>query len=213
MAQETTEPQGRPGRPKWMGFAQLVLILAAIGVALYFAQAPSQVEREPISDVTLEQVKPTVTVVKPTATAHSLTVDATGGVTLEGKARVTSEVAGRVVWISPTFKNGGSITANEPFIRIDPAEYELGVEAAEMAVREAEARVNAKRAKAEERERVFVSDNPGAEVPERIRGLHRIAKAEAALMSAQAALKLAQLQLERTNISLPYDGRVIATDL
>ena len=170
-------------------------------------------EREPISDVTLEQVKPSVTVVKPTATEHSLTVDVTGGVTLEGKARVTSEVAGRVVWISPNFKNGGSIAANEPFIRIDPAEYVLGVEAAEMAVREAEARVNAKRAKAEERERAFVSDNPGAEAPERVRGAPRIAKAEAALMSAQAALKLAQLQLQRTNISLPYDGRVIGTDL
>ena len=213
MAQETTEPHGRPGRPRWMGYAQLVLILAAIGVALYFAQAPSQVERDPISDVALEQVKPTVTVVKPTAAEHSLTVAVTGNVTLEGKARVTSEVAGRVVWISPAFKSGGSITANEPFIRVDPAEYEIGVEAAETAVREAEARLSVKKAKAAEREREFEADNPGAEVSERIRGAHRIAKAEAVLMSAQAALKLAQLQLQRTSISLPYDGRVIGTDL
>ena len=55
MAQETTEPQGRSGRPKWMGYAQLALILAAVGVALYFAQAPSQVERDPISDLALDQ--------------------------------------------------------------------------------------------------------------------------------------------------------------
>ena len=55
MAQETTEPQGKSGRPKWMGYAQLVLILAAIGVALYFAQAPSRVERDPISDLAPEQ--------------------------------------------------------------------------------------------------------------------------------------------------------------
>ena len=52
-------------------------------------------------------------------------------------------------------------------------------------------------------------DNPDAKVPGRIRGAHRIAKAEA----ARAALKRAALQLERTNISLPYDGRVIKTDL
>ena len=213
MAQETTEPQGGSGRPKWMGYAQLVLILVAIAVALYFARAPSQVERAPISDLSFEQVKPTVSAMKPTATEHALSIDVTGNVTLAGKARITSEVAGRVVWISPTFRNGGSIAANEPFVKIDPTEYELGVEAAEMAVEEAEARLSVARARAEERERVFTRDNPGAEVPERIRGAPRIAKAEAALKSAQAALKLAVLQLERTNISLPYDGRVIATDL
>ena len=196
-----------------MGYAQLVLILAAIGVALYFAQAPSRVERDPISDVALEQAKPTVKTIKPTAGEHALTVDVTGGVTLMGKARVTSEVAGRVAWISPTFRNGGSVAANEPFITIDPTEYELEVEAAEVAVRHAEARLGAARARAEEKERAFVRDNPDAEVPGRIRGAHRIAKAEAALASAQAALKLAALRLERTNISLPYDGRVIKTDL
>ncbi len=196
-----------------MGYAQLVLILAAIGVALYFAQAPSRVERDPISDVALEQAKPTVKTIKPAAGEHALTVDVTGGVTLMGKARVTSEVAGRVAWISPTFRNGGSVAANEPFIRIDPTEYELEVEAAEVAVRHAEARLEAARARAEEKERAFVRDNPDAEVPGRIRGTHWIAKAEAALASAQAALKLAALRLERTNISLPYDGRVIKTDL
>ena len=213
MAQETTEPQGRSDRPKWMGYAQLVLILAAIAVALYFAQAPSHVDRDPISDVGLDQVKPTVSVIKPAPTEQALTVDLTGGVTLAGKARVTSEVAGRVVWISPTFRNGGSVAANEPFIRIDPTEYELGVEAAEMAVREAEARVQFARVKGEQREEAFARDNPGAEPSAWDRGAPMIAKAQAKLMSAQAALKLAQLQLERTNISLPYDGRVIATDL
>ena len=196
-----------------MGYAQLVLILAAIGVALYFAQAPSRVERDPISDVALAQAKPTVTVIKPTAGEHALTVDLTGGVTLAGKARITAEVTGRVAWIAPTFRNGGSVNANEPFIRIDPAEYELEVEAAETAVGEAEARLAAARARAEEKERAFVRDNPDAEVPGRTRGAHRIAKAEAALASAQAALKLAALRLERTNIALPYDGRVIKTDL
>ena len=173
MAQETTEPQGGSGRPKWTGYVQLIVIVAAIAVALYFARAPSQVEREPVSDLSFEQVKPTVTALKPTATEHALSVDVTGGVTLVGKARITSEVAGRVVWISPTFRNGGSIAANEPFIKIDPTEYELGVEAAEMAVAEAEARVSVARARAEEREREFTRDNPGAEVPDRIRGAFR----------------------------------------
>ena len=54
---------------------------------------------------------------------------------------VASEVDGRVAWVSPNFANGGSLSVDETFIRIDPAEFELHVEAAEMAVREAAARV------------------------------------------------------------------------
>ena len=141
MSHESTESKDRSERPKWVGYAQFGLILAAIGVALYFAQAPSQVERDAISDVVIDQMKPTVAVVQPAPTEHALTVEVTGGVTLAGKARITSEVGGRVAWISPEFKNGGSITANESFIKVDPTEYELEVEAAATAVKEAEARV------------------------------------------------------------------------
>ena len=192
MAQETTEPQGRSGRPKWMGYAQLVLILAAIGVALYFAQAPSSVERDPISDLAPEQTKPTVAVIQPAPTEHALTVNLTGGVTLHGKVKVTSEVGGRVVWVSPNFRNGGSIAANETIIRIDPAQYELELEAAAAKVAKADARVQI--------------ENAEGEAP-------RIARAEAALKKAQAEMKLAQLQLARTEISLPYDSRVVAADI
>ena len=192
MAQETTEPQGRSGRPKWMGYAQLVLILAAIGVALYFAQAPSRVERDPISDLAPEQAKPTVAVVQPAPTQHALTVNLTGGVSLHGKVKVSSEVGGRVVWVSPSFRNGGSIAANETIIRIDPAEYELELEAAAARVAKADARVQIEKAEGE---------------------LPQIARAEAALKKAQARVKLAQLRLERTEISLPYDSRVVAADI
>ena len=213
MAQESTEPRGRSGRPKWMGYAQLVLILAAIGVALYFAQAPSRVERDPISDLALDQAKPTVSVIQPAPTEQALRVDLTGGVTLHGNVRVSSEVGGRVVWVSPDFRNGGSIAANETIVRIDPAEYELELEVAAARVAKADARVRIERARAEEAAASFARENPGADIPDPVRRAPHIAKAEAALMKAQAKMKLAQLWLERTEISLPYDVRVTASDV
>ena len=213
MAQETTEPQGRSGRPKWMGYAQLALILAAVGVALYFAQAPSQVERDPVSDLALDQAKPTVAVIQPESTEQALTVDLTGGVTLHGNVRVSSEVGGRVVWVSPNFRNGGSIAANETIIRIDPAEYELELEAATATVAKADARIQIEEAKAEEAAAAFARENPGANIPASVHRAPHIAKAEAKLMKAQAEMKLAQLRLDRTEISLPYDVRVAAADI
>ena len=196
-----------------MGYAQLILILAAIGVALYFAQAPSGVDRDPISDLAIDQAKPTVAVIQPAPTEQALRVDLTGGVTLHGNVKVSSEVGGRVVWVSPNFRNGGSIAANETFIRIDPTEYELELEAAAAKVAKAEARVQIEKAKAEENAASFARENPGAEIPDSLRRVPYIARAEAALMKAQAKMKLAQLWLDRTEISLPFDVRVAASDI
>lgn len=186
MPQDSPSPASPSERPRWVGFAQLALIVLAIVVALYFARAPDRIERGPIAGPA--QAKPVVAVVKPAPTEHVVTVRLTGAVTLERKTRVVSEVVGRVVWVSPKFSNGGSIPANEVFVRIDPAEYELEVEAAKMAVAEAEAVLSGERRNAR-------------------------TVAEARLGKARAALALAELRLARTGISLPYASRVVSSDV
>ncbi len=213
MTEEPTRPASGSSGAEWRGLAQFAAIVFLIAVALFFARAPGRVERGAPSGLAREDVRPTVRVVRPSPTEQALTVELTGTVNLEERVRVASEVTGRIVWVSPDFSNGGSIRANEPFIRIDSAEFELRVEAAEMAVREAEARVWIERAEAEENIRAFERENPGTEPSESVRRLPSIAEAEARLLKARADLKLAELHLARTNISLPYDGRVTASDV
>ena len=200
-------------RPRWLGVVQLAAILLVIVIALYFARAPDRVAIDAAPDLTAEKGKPAVSVIKPKPTSQALTVRLTGSVRVEERARVVSEVAGRVVWISPKFSNGGSIPANETFIRIDTAEHELRVERATMAVKAAEARVWVEKAGGEEDAKAFLRANPGAEVSDSVRRLPSIAEMEAELAQAQAVLKLAKLRLKQTKISLPYDSRVLATEL
>ena len=192
------------GQSRWLGFLQIVLILAVVVVALYFARAPDRVERETVSALSAEDTKPVVSVVQPTQTSQSLTVELTGSVSLSERARINSEVAGRVIWVSPKLSNGGSIEANERFVKIDPAEYELRVKMADSAVEAAEAQVRIEEERSEEHIRVFLYDNPGAEVPDRVRGEAHIAKARAELMKARAEMEMARLDLARTDVSLPY---------
>lgn len=201
------------GRPRWLGIVQLAAILLVIVIALYFARAPSRVARDVVTDLAAEKGKPTVSVIKPKPTRQAVAIQLTGSVRVDERARVRSQVAGRVVWISPKFSNGGWIPANETFIKIDPTEHELRVERAEQAVKAAEARVWVEKAGGEEDAKAFSRDNPGVEVSDAVRRLPAIAEAEAELAQAHVVLKLAQLRLERTNISLPYDSRVLATDL
>ena len=213
MSQETADSASRPDRPRWLGYAQLAAILIAIVVALYFARAPDRVERGATAATTAGPGKPAVRVVQPGARAYTFAVRVTGTVTLERKTKVVSQVVGRVAWVSPKFNNGGSIPANETFIRIDPAEYAIRVRAAEMSVKEAGASLQIQKALAKEGVERFAKANPDADVPERIRRVSSIARAEARLGRAQAALDLARLQLARTNISLPYDSRVVRSDV
>ena len=209
MAQTSDDSKGPPGRSRWLGFVQVVLILAVVAVALYFARAPDRVEREAVSALSAEDTRPVVNVIQPAQTDQALTVKLTGSVGLSERARIKSEVAGRVIQVSPSFTNGGSIEANEPFVKVDPTEYALRVKVAEMAVREAEARVLVAKARGEENARGFAREYPDAEASDWVRRLPHIARAEAGLMKAQAELELARLHLDRTNISLPYPSRVI----
>ena len=213
MAQTSDDSKARPRRSRWLGFLQIVLILGVIAVALYFARAPERMERDAVSTLTTVDSKPVVRVIRPAQDRQALTVELTGSVGLSQKARLKSEVAGRVIWVSPNFSNGGSIEAGESLVKVDPAEYELRVQWAETAVEEAEAGIWIEKARSEEYAKVYVRDNPGAEASEWVRGQPHIAKAEAELTKARTELALARLQLDRTNISVPYAGRVLATQI
>ena len=142
------ESEDRSDRSRWFGFAQLAAILVLILLALYFARAPDRLERQSVADTAMGGGDPLVDVIQPEPTAQALSIRLTGAVRLERRARVVSEVAGRVAWVSPKFTNGGSIAAGEHFVRIDPTEFELRVEAAEAAVREAQGRSEGALAKA-----------------------------------------------------------------
>ena len=213
MLEESPNSKDGFSQRSWLGYAQVAFVLGAIALALYLARAPGRIDRGAIPELSPDAAQPTVTVIRPAATDQSLTVELTGSVTLEEKASVVSEVVGRVVWVSPQFSSGGSFAADETFMRIDPTKYELQVEAAAMAVREAEARVWAQKARGEEDTRKFALENPGVEASEWVRRLPKIAEAEAELEKARAVLKLAEVRLQDTDISLPYDGRVMSSDV
>ena len=203
----------RAARSPSRGYIQIALILAAIVVALYFARAPDRMARDTLPQAAQEEARPVADVVQPVPTEQALTLELTGSVRIAQKATIASEVTGRVAWVSPEFKNGGTLAAHESIVRIDSTEFELRVQAAERAVEASEARVWMARARGEEAAKAFSRENPGEEASDWVRRLPAIAKAEARLRQARVELVLAKLQLERTNITLPFASRVVNADV
>ncbi|MYG42061.1 MAG: hypothetical protein F4203_02785 [Rhodobacteraceae bacterium] len=126
-------------RGNWKGYLQIAVIGGIIAVAIYFARAPEQVAI--VENGTLgEKQSPIVTIMQPESQSYNFRLDTTGSITLKERVTITSEIKGRVIWVSSQFEPGATIDANEVFIKIDPRVYELEVEEAtyELAAHEIE---------------------------------------------------------------------------
>ena len=192
---DTKDPSAKSG---WRGYLQLAAIIAFIVVALYFARAPEQETSAFALAQGEQQSAPVVQVIQPVPVESALTVRLTGAVSLEERVAVASEVAGRISRISPEFRNGGFIPANETIVEIAREKYELNVLAAEAVVKAAEASLR-------------IAETENANADEAIRA-PLVARAEAELEIARIAQKQAELELAQTSISLPFDVRVVQSD-
>lgn len=207
MSDETRGEETRSDRSRILGFVQVGAIAIVVLVAIYLARAP---DRSIGAGLQLGSApKPVVRTIVPTVTDQPLTVERTGVVSLETTVSIRAEISSKVVWISPKFQSGASIPAGEILVRIDPTDFELRVQAAQAAVKEAEAGVWREKARGKHDTQLFERNYPELEVTERVRRLPSLAKKEAQLLKAEVALKSAEEKLSRTQISLPFDAEVL----
>lgn len=123
--------------------------------------------------------------------------------------RLSAEVGGRVVEVSPGFVAGGYFKAGEVLMRIDPADYQTAVVQAEAELASAEARLSEEQARSDQARRDWQqARGSDAEPNPLILRLPQVAGAQAAVKAAEASLARAQRNLERTAIRLPFDGIV-----
>lgn len=122
---------------------------------------------------------------------------------------IIPEVAGKVVFIHPELKVGGLIRHNERILLIDPRDYELAVQQADAAVADARVRLETEQAEAQVARKEWNELNPDTE-PTSTLVLRepQIRRAQASLASAEAQLATAQLRLERTSVTLPFDALI-----
>ncbi len=138
-------------------------------------------------------------------------------VTTQGEARprreidLVPQVAGRIVYVSDNFIEGGFFDAGEALIRIEDADYKLAVIQAEASVARARRALEAEQAQAELARRDWEDLGRGPASRLTLRE-PQLAEARAELASAEAMAADARLQLSRTVLSAPFAGRVRTQD-
>ncbi len=192
----------------WVGWAQVGLLAIALAAGIYFARAPSVT---PIGEESIRSAEsPSVRVLHPVAGSHSLTVALTGEVHARAPVALRPLASGRVVEVSPALRAGGTFSAGETLLVVDPEDAELRLERAQGMLDAARGRLRRHRDQGALDAEQYRERHPGADVPASVARLGRIERFEGRVRAAIADVKLAELRLSETRFSLPFDGTVIA---
>ncbi|WP_299356014.1 efflux RND transporter periplasmic adaptor subunit [uncultured Shimia sp.] len=143
-----------------------------------------------------------VETLKPRAQTGSNTFP--GRVVASSKVDIVAQVSGIVTGIH--FDEGWPVSEGDLLYTIDPAEYEAAVAAAKAALEAAKAAAELKRIEWDRKKQLF--DKGTGTQSELQLATARYDQTKANVTASEVALKLAKIQLDRTTINAPLDGRM-----
>lgn len=121
---------------------------------------------------------------------------------------LTSEVGGRVTWINPSFVQGSDVYRNDVLLRVDKRDFEIALSEASATLAQAEAELLEQRALAAQA-KTELKLLGGSDQPSTLALREpQLAAAVARRDAASAQLALAKLNLQRTEIKSPYQGKL-----
>ena len=183
----------------------VVLAIGLLGVALLWTTRPEAVA------IARQAQAPVVRVMTVQPDAYQFRVAAHGTVEPRRQSDLVSQVSGEVVWVSPALVPGGFFEAEEVLLRVDKTDYEADLESARSVL--ARASSEADRAN-KDRDRQRRLANQSVASQSRIDDAENAARvAGAVLREAEARVGKAERDLERTELSAPYAGRVRAEEV
>lgn len=140
----------------------------------------------------------------------TLRVITAGEVRARTEINLAAQVGGRIVSVSPEFTEGGSFDPGMSLLKIEDTDYRLALRQAEARVAEAHVRVEQALADADVARKQLRDEANASDLALKI---PQVAEARANLEAAMANLEQARLNLMRTDISLPFAGRLIETQV
>ena len=183
----------------------LVLVIGSIiiVVALVVIQKSKSAERK---DDTQKAVL--VDTIVAEVVSLNFVVESQGTVRPRTETTLVSEVSGKIVSVAPEFVAGGFFREGEVLLQIDPSDYEAGLKRAEAALASRQAKLADETARSEQALKDWI--NMGKQGQPSDLGLRKpqLADARANVSAAEADVQKARRDLERTRITVPYDGLV-----
>ena len=185
----------------------LFVVLVGLAVALKVF-SPKQPSRTP-DNAPQMSVKTQVLA----AQNYQVNVESYGTVSPRTQSLLVAQIAGQIVQVSDDFDNGGFFKAGDSLLTIDDRDYRADVKIAEAQLLAAQAALEEEKAQSELALRDWKSLGRANQPNDFLLRKPQLKAAEANLISAQSNLEKVRLDLERTTIVAPYDGRVMSSNV
>lgn len=187
---------------KYIGL--VIFALFSLSAAVVWQARPISGENEIPEPVTLS-VQTRVLKAEP----FTVTAESYGAIRPKIQSILTAQITGEVIYLNPNVRDGGFFGKGDVLIEIDPSDYEANLRIANAALLDAEQGLAEAEARARQAEEDWGRLGDNGEPPPLALRLPQLNAARARLESAGAQLRKAELNLMRTRIVAPFDGRVL----
>jgi RND family efflux transporter MFP subunit len=185
----------------------IVLLGLSIAVAGYMmVHQPRAERRKPVPSV------PVVTVQELSLSDYLVVIPAMGTVVPAKEVDLKAQVGGGIIWTHPEFVEGGIVKRGQELVKIDSVDYELALTSKKALLETAIANLKAEQGKQEVARTEWEILGLGENATELDRELAlrqpQLAEIQASLKAAQASVRQAELDLERTVVKAPFNAVV-----
>ncbi|MFT6554562.1 efflux RND transporter periplasmic adaptor subunit [Alcanivorax sp. DSM 26295] len=201
---------GRAGRGKTALVSVLILLAGVALMVLIFKTEPTATR----GDVARETAM-LVEVRSAERGRFTPVIEVMGRVVPAREVTLQPRVSGRVIELAEAFEPGGRVAEGTALLRIDPADYQAALRQRRSELAQARADLELEQGRQAVAEQDF--ELLGEELDEGNRHLvlrqPQLKQARARVDFAEAALRRAELDLQRTRISAPFDAQILSRDV
>ncbi|MGB0894419.1 MAG: efflux RND transporter periplasmic adaptor subunit [Parashewanella sp.] len=185
----------------------VLALSGAVAIAIGFSAMKKPPAEKPVVDA-----RPIVSVTDNKLVPFSHTVSSYGVVTGKYETQLVAQVAGEIQYISDAFVRGGFVKKGAILAKVDPIDYEAALIDAQAQLANAKSALVLEKAQGRVAEKEWSEITNGKPTELSLRK-PQLAQEMAKLKSAQASLKRAKRNIERTVIRAPYDALIEARNI
>lgn len=144
---------------------------------------------------------------------HRISFNVSGIIESRNEIDIVPQVSGRVFKIHDQFFSGGSFRSGNTLFRVEPDDFQFEVSKKRAEFSSAKTAYELEVAESKAAIMEWKQERGDVAVPELVSRKLQLDEAKSKLRSAEAQLQNAQLNLRRTKFKLPFNGRVINSEI
>ncbi|NRA82888.1 MAG: efflux RND transporter periplasmic adaptor subunit [Gammaproteobacteria bacterium] len=182
-----------------------LVLVGFIGTAYVITQTPPQARKRGAKPPSMLSVE----VKKLQQQDYQVIIDSFGKVIPKTQGSLTAQVSGIIVEVSANYNEGSFFHAGDIIVQVDPRDYLIQVEAAQAELAQTKVAFDEEVALSKQAIKDRKTLGHSKLASDFALRKPQMAAAKAKMQAASAKLKLAQLDVERTEVRAPYDGRIV----